>query len=252
MLVSKPSLLRKLVGYREEPFDRILLSLKYRYYWLENLIFERRHSFDFRGHTHRDDLDAESAFSLANATHYSACTTVDFKILMDEALSTGGAARNFIDIGCGKGKQCFYAAKYYTFEKITGIDFSNNLIEICNKNLHNINYKNINFFRADATEWKIPDGESVVFLFNPFNDVIMNRFISLNIDHFKKYNSIIVYANDIHRDVIQRFGFEIIYRSQRGNSLLKFNPKYPGASAPKGQKDASAATHDPDPGSRPE
>jgi len=140
---------------------------------------------------------------------------------MDEALSAEGSFVNFIDIGCGKGKQCIYARKYYKFAKSYGIDFSSTLVEIANNNLTKVGYKNIEFICADAAEWKILDGDSVVFLFNPFNNVILEKFLLNNIDHFKSYNSVIAYANDIHIDLMQELGFEIIYRFHR-NSLLKY------------------------------
>ena len=128
---------------------------------------------------------------------------------------------HFIDIGCGKGKQCIYAKKYFNINSIVGIDFSKELIDIANQNLSNLNYKNINFFVADAIEWKLPDEYCIVFLYNPFNEVILEKFILNNFNHFKDHKSIVCYANDMHRKILTNFGFETTYRDHEHNSIYK-------------------------------
>ncbi len=39
-----------------------------------------------------------------------------------------------MDVGCGKGKPCFYATNY-PFRSIEGFDFDERLIEIANRNI---------------------------------------------------------------------------------------------------------------------
>lgn len=51
-------------------------------------------------------------------------------------------------------------------------------------------------------------------MFNPFDDVILDKFIENNLNHFKTHDSIIAYANDIHRKSLARYGFETIFRNQ--------------------------------------
>lgn len=36
-------------------------------------------------------------------------------------------------------------------------------------------------------------------MFNPFDDVELEKFISNNVHHLKKHQSVITYANDIQR-----------------------------------------------------
>lgn len=129
--------------------------------------------------------------------------------------------RYFIDVGCGKGKQCIYAKKYFKFEKVIGIDFSNELIDIANRNLSNIKYKNVELFVADAVDWKLPNEYCFIFIYNPFNEVILNKFILNNIDNFKNNGSVVCYANDLYRKVFADFGFETIYRDHESNSIYK-------------------------------
>ena len=119
----------------------------------------------------------------------------------------------FIDIGCGKGKPCIYAKKYFKFKQIIGIDFSKPLIDTANKNLKNTQYTNIVFTVADGVEWKLPDEFCVVFLHNPFNGIILEKFIVNNLNNFRIYNSIVVYAYDLEKDVLLNLGFETLYRN---------------------------------------
>ena len=51
-------------------------------------------------------------------------------------------------------------------------------------------------------------------MFNPFDDVILERFVRHNLDHFRQHRSVIAYANDVQRMTLVRFGFETIYRNQ--------------------------------------
>ena len=62
-----------------------------------------------------------------------------------------------------------------------------------------------------------------IFLYNPFNEVILEKFILHNINHFKKHGSIVCYANDMYRKILINSGFEIIYRDHECNSIYKLN-----------------------------
>jgi SAM-dependent methyltransferase len=216
-------MLKKLRQLAGKPLEWKLEKFQSQFYNLENKLFAYSHSFDFEGFIPRDELVAESAFSLANANNFNPYSKFLFKRLLQEAISTGIEFENFVDVGCGKGQQCFYAAKYFKFKKVIGIDFSDPLIQVARQNLSKTRYRNIYFFTADATCWEIPNGTSIVFMFNPFNEVIFRQFLLLNLKHFREYQSLIAYGFDSHRKVMQEFGFEIVFRSHRHqHSLMKF------------------------------
>lgn len=133
-----------------------------------------------------------------------------------------GKFDNFIDIGSGKGKACIYAAKNFKFNEVVGIDFSRELIDIANSNLKKLGprHQNIQFIHADATEWKIPDGKNLVFLYNPFNEKIMEKFINNNMDHFLRNGSAIAYVSDWKSDVLVKAGFKTVFRGQEFRSSI--------------------------------
>jgi SAM-dependent methyltransferase len=216
------ALLKKVKIWLQQPIQLQTQSLSRRYYVIENFLFKKKYSLDFDGLIPCSELVVESEFSKKNATAYEAYGSHYFKSLLRHAISMEKQPKYFIDVGCGKGKQCIYAKKYFNFEKVIGIDFSKELIDIAKKNLCHLNYENIDFFVADAVDWELPDEYCFVFLYNPFNDVILEKFIKKNIDHFKKNGSIVCYANDLYRKPLMDAGFEILYRDHDSNSIHKF------------------------------
>lgn len=86
-----------------------------------------------------------------------------------------------LDAGCGKGRTLAIGAAY-GFRRLYGIDISPG---ICREAAHiseswKSNYPDIevNITCTDARYYKFPDHVGVLFLFNPFDDSVMEDFIS--------------------------------------------------------------------------
>jgi SAM-dependent methyltransferase len=201
-----------------------LETLSWYYHRAEHFAFTRRHSLDFDGFIPRDQLVADSAESLANSNNYRPYSNFHLKLLVRKALSTGIEFQNFVDVGCGKGQPCIFARKYFKFPNLYGIDFSAPLIDVAKRNAARTPYRNVHFLVADATSWRLPDGNTLVFLFNPFNEIILERFLTVNIDHFARYRSLIAYGVDAHVSTMHQLGFESIFHSPRHQqSLLRYS-----------------------------
>lgn len=168
-------------------------------------------------------LVAESELSISHATAYHAVWCRNLRELFLEAKKTGVHFENFIDIGSGKGKACLYAHTKHLFKRILGIEFSAPLLAIADKNKAKVRAADVSFLKADATEFELPHANNLVFMFNPFDDWVLERFISKNLNHFKEARSVIAYANDVHRMSLIRLGFQTIFRNQtRRISLYKY------------------------------
>ena len=214
----------KVRALASRPMREYLESLSSYYHRAEHFAFTRLHSLDFDGFIPREKLVAESAESLANSNNYRPYSNFHLKLLLQEALNTGIKFENFVDVGCGKGQPCIFAKKYFEFPNIYGIDFSEPLIDVAKRNLAKTSYKNVNFLVADATSWKLPRGNSLVFLFNPFNEIILEKFLTLNLDHFTRYRSLIAYGVDAHVSTMHQLGFESIFQSPRHQqSILRYS-----------------------------
>jgi 2-polyprenyl-3-methyl-5-hydroxy-6-metoxy-1,4-benzoquinol methylase len=82
--------------------------------------------------------------------------------------------KTLLDIGCGSGDLCFEAAKF--MNKSVGIDFSNNMIKIANKNFKR---KNLKFLNEDFLEFKLKE---------KFEIISANGFIEyISINDIKKF-----------------------------------------------------------------
>ncbi|HBO77310.1 class I SAM-dependent methyltransferase [Cupriavidus metallidurans] len=196
---------------RTKPF---LESLKWGWFDFEDYLFEKRYGLDLGGVVPVKDLMDDTSLPIAHASTYHAVWCRNLRELFREARRTGHRFDNFVDIGSGKGKACFYAHTRQPFRNIVGVEFSSTLIDVSSRNQRRFGADNISFVNADATGFSLPSGNNIVFMFNPFDDVILERFVRHNLDHFRQHRSVIAYANDVQRMTLVRFGFETIYRNQ--------------------------------------
>jgi SAM-dependent methyltransferase len=186
----------------------------------EDVIFETRHGLDCGGYIEPNYLQTVYSASLPHSNPYEAVRCAQLEELIGEARKTGIVFDNFIDIGSGKGKACFYAATKGNFKQIIGVEFSRQLVDVANANKVNFGASNINFLNIDAAVFPLPSGNNLVFLFNPFGEVILQKFLENNIDHFRQSRSLIAYANDQHRLCIATLGFATIFRNEHSKGSL--------------------------------
>jgi SAM-dependent methyltransferase len=85
-----------------------------------------------------------------------------------------------LDVGCGKGRLLAMGATY-GFSEIIGIDISKKLCDAAAHVCRGIKTKypdiSITIKCVDARHYCIPETVGVVFLFNPFDAVVMDEFI---------------------------------------------------------------------------
>ena len=196
---------------------------------LEDYWFERKHGLDLGGIIPLSDLTTEHRDALPHANQYQAtwCSTV--RRLMGEAAKTGIAFENFIDIGSGKGKACFYAATRPPFRKIIGVEFSKELVDIANRNLMKFRSDNIEFIEADASRFRLPEANNLVFLFNSFDGHLLSVFIETNLAHFQAFDTLIAYSNDLQKETLTRHGFSTLFRDQKKKMSLFQYPRVQAA-----------------------
>ena len=101
---------------------------------------------------------------------------------------------SILDIGCGYGRPLI-VAKEVGFSNLYGVDISEKLIEICNKNLEKLKIK-AQIKRCYAIHYEIPNEDLVIFMFNTLKE----ERLSLIIDKLKKRKNqyLIIYANPEH------------------------------------------------------
>ncbi len=133
---------------------------------------------------------------------------------------TNSSFNHFLDIGCGKGRALCVAANK-GFGKVTGIDFSKEFCKAAEKNLSmtrkqfpDLQYKIIN---NNAFYFEIPNDVDCIFMFNPFDDVIMSG-VAENILESFEINSrpiTLIYVNPLYKEELLAVGFKQIYYTQK-------------------------------------
>ncbi len=88
----------------------------------------------------------------------------------------------FIDLGAGKGLPLLLAAEY-SFQSITGVEYSKALVETANQNIEAYRRQTgsddrIQCIWGDATDFKFPDQPTILYLFNPFQGKVMDRVVA--------------------------------------------------------------------------
>ena len=105
-----------------------------------------------------------------------------------------------LDVGCGKGRLLAMGAAY-GFSNIIGIDISKKLCDAAAKVGRNIKTKYpdtaITIDNIDARHYCIPETVGVIFLFNPFDALVMTEFIQKVLESLQRKNRPlkILYAN---------------------------------------------------------
>jgi SAM-dependent methyltransferase len=190
---------------------------------IEDFLFEKLNRLSLEAVVNREILKTSVRTNLKHATFYQPITCRHLKIVFKEAMKTKIPFDHFIDIGSGKGKACFFAAQARKFKKITGVEFSLSLVKVANRNKSIAGHRNVSFLNEDAATYSLPDARCLIFLFNPFDDIILEKFIANNYGHFKRHETVIAYAYDVHRETLLLNGFRTIFRAaDKKLSLYKF------------------------------
>ncbi|MGD9555430.1 MAG: arsenite methyltransferase [Mangrovibacterium sp.] len=88
-----------------------------------------------------------------------------------------------LDLGSGAGNDCFVARTLTGDEgRVTGIDFTDAMVEKANANLQKTGFSNIQFIKGDIEEMPLPD--------NTFDVVISNCVLNLVPDKEKAFSEI--------------------------------------------------------------
>jgi SAM-dependent methyltransferase len=113
---------------------------------------------------------------------------------------------HFIDVGCGIGIPLIYAYKKLKFKSYSGFDLVPDYISITKKNInHSVGSNSINVFEADAADIVLEDKSYFIFMYNPFDEIIMEKFLKNNYENFIKNNSVIAYSNCNQLNSIKKF-----------------------------------------------
>jgi SAM-dependent methyltransferase len=178
---------------------------------------EKKYGIDTTGADELKELD-NLGIDIEHATIYMPASYD----LLEEVFTEAKIAEfvHFIDIGCGKGRSLCVAASFGV-RKITGIDFSKSFCLDAKSNLSKILPKcpglDFKIHNNDAFYFEIPDDGDCIFLFNPFDDVIMSGVIE-NIEMSLERNPrkmTIIYFNPLQKHLFLENGYSQVFHRQK-------------------------------------
>lgn len=142
--------------------------------------FDDRFGVDTRGITRLATLQIDSPHKRAGA-RYEPTDSNAFQRMITRLPVDLVARATFIDVGCGRGRVLLLAAQY-GFANIVGIDFSEELCHAARGNIERYITKSptaaqFSVEQADACAYLFPPEPMVIFLYNPFNEAVMARFV---------------------------------------------------------------------------
>ncbi len=160
---------------------------------------------------------------ISKASPYEAVNYYILEKLLENFRKLFPAEKCLLDAGCGKGRVLAVAA-HYGFEKITGVDFAEELCEEARRQILKVNeaFPQVEFKIVwdDMVNYPVTK-ENVFFLFNPFEKEILERVL-FNIEcSVKQFPRTIyfIYASPQHLEVLKQKGFNVVYKVRKMQTL---------------------------------
>jgi len=137
--------------------------------------FDERTGLETASHVKIYKLDSVNG----NYVHAQGYVPVPAKIVTQALQAIRADVKNhtFVDLGCGKGRALFVASTF-GMQRIIGVEISPSLVRATLDNVARWKSgSDIQVVCADASEWEWPREDLVVFLYNPFDGVILSKVL---------------------------------------------------------------------------
>jgi SAM-dependent methyltransferase len=183
--------------------------------------FDRRYGTDTQAHVEVDNLGVDPRVA-AHAVWYEP-SAVPKALCALRHLGVRHEEYDFIDIGSGKGLVPLLAARY-PFRRVVGIEASADLHRIAASNL--VRYEQhvrlrapVGFVNTDALSYELGETNHVVYFYNPFDEIVFERFVERLLKVPPAVRLVLAYVNPVHRSVIERTGAFLV-RFDIGSSVV--------------------------------
>ena len=117
----------------------------------------------------------------------------------------------FIDFGSGKGAVLIHANSI-GFKKSIGVEFAKELHEKAIINIQKLKLSNTISLHQDATTFDLPIDTSVIYLFNPFDEIVMKKVVQNIINQKDNFlhGVYIIYVRPVCSDILKEH-FKLLY-----------------------------------------
>jgi len=129
----------------------------------------------------------------------------------------------FVDYGCGKGRGLAVGI-LAGFRQLIGVEVSRDLATLAERNLQTLRMRHpgvhIELQTMDAVRFQPPEGPLVVFLYNPFVGLTLERVVQRLADHATRSPVYVVYINPRGRSAFLDHGFRQCAASPGSQALV--------------------------------
>jgi len=132
------------------------------------------------------DFSTQNIYDLTRTGEYQehgtalVSTSLDFMtmLLNDLERTIGKPLKRdlFVDYGSGKGAAIIHAHTL-GFHQTIGVEFAKELHEQAQQNIKKLKLQNVQSLYADATTYSLPNEISLIYFFNPFDEIVMKKVI---------------------------------------------------------------------------
>ena len=138
------------------------------------------------------------------------------------ALPMPALGATFVDVGAGKGRVLFLAARR-PFARVLGLELDRKLVSAAQRNLRQASdpervVDDVSILHADATDASWPLGPLVVFLYNPFAAAPMQALLAsleASLDDAPR-PCVVAYLNPLYLDVFEARGWQVVAEEGEG------------------------------------
>src|ERR1035437_7106894 len=146
-----------------------------------------------------------------NGVHYQPTKVVFLRKFLKYIQHLIPASSVMIDLGSGKGRVLLIASEF-GFREVRGVEFAHELCETAKNNISVYTTKkgsdaDFRVIESDVTKYPIQTDENVIFMFNPFNESIMEQVlnnIKLSLQICPR-DILIIYVNPTCENLIKSF-----------------------------------------------
>lgn len=194
----------------------------------KDLSFDRRWGVDTAGM----EIPAESDVIGSSWAYGSRYQGIDVESLEQTLAELNLDFRRFafIDIGSGKGRAVL-AASRHPFAKVIGVEYSAQLHAAAERNVERfpsseVRCGQLELVCDDATKLELPGGPLVLFLYNPFGEVIMNEVMANVRQSYQQSprRIIVLYFYAVAADVWKNSGFMAETKATKWLSIYDTEP----------------------------
>lgn len=149
-----------------------------------------------------------------------------FKRVMSELEELSGVEIKkdlFIDYGSGKGAALIHASDM-GFKQVYGVEFAKELNDISVENITKLGLENIHSLYQDATTFVPPIDTTVIYFFNPFDAVVMEKVVEniLAKKSFFKESVYVIYGRPTCGDVLEKSFLLLGTKEHESGAVIKY------------------------------